>query len=65
MFLRYRLVVSYFETVIYEKYFKSINQVVNVADGFDDDSVFECHDLLTDTLFSNVFLRGLIKEFRR
>lgn len=64
MFLRYRLSVYYHEVLLYEKYLKSINQVVKIANGFHAHCVFYCDDLLTDSLLDHDFILELVKEFK-
>lgn len=64
MFLRYHLEVTYSGTTIYEKYFYSINRMVKFINGFNDDCIFYCHDIIADNFLDHDFLLELIKEFK-
>lgn len=66
MYLRYTLFVRYGNEYIFEKSFKSLNQIIKVAVGFnyDDPSVsMYITDDLTDHVISFSYIKKMIKEF--
>ena len=65
MFPRYKLVARLNNTVVYERFFPSINQAVKTALGFDFDSdiYLSIFDELTENIFPHGYVKKLTKEF--
>lgn len=66
MYLRYVLTVSYDDIYVYERAFKSLNQVIKVAAGFNYDSntgiSMYIVDDVTDRIISFNNIKKMIKE---
>ena len=64
MYPRFKLSARLGNVFIYDKFFPSITSAVKVASGFDF-SELDCvqiYDSLLDKVFSNFFVRSLVKE---
>ena len=64
MFTRYFLTVSKGSDFIYEKYFKSINQAISCAVGFDSTCTIFLYDSLRDAVLNKSLVDQMMKEFR-
>lgn len=65
MFPRYKLVARLNNTIVFEKYYPTINQVIRASIGFnfDSDVYLSIVDELLDTIFPHAYIKRLGKEF--
>lgn len=64
MFNRYKLTVKFGGKYIYEKDYKSINQVFRCISGFLDGASFVVYDYLSDRVLDDTECHIILKEFR-